>query len=816
MGESLHKRLGLLLLFGVVYAGTVQLSLAYVVRPESVSVIWLPSGLLLGVLLRRRMSEWPAIVAMALAVGIGGNLRFAEPWSIALLYNGANVTEALISGLLIQYATGPHPALNRVREVLALALVPALLGEPISAAIAAFGQHALLGGVDFWQTWNVWWSSGTLGELVIAPAVLTLPPAGWRPDRAAARRGLELLVFTAATAALSLAIFSHPMSTHTGPPLGWITFPLIALAAVRLGPIGAAVPSAAYGLISGWATVHGRGPFAFLGTEAGDRALWLNLFVGFAVLAALLLAAADAEYRRATFALGKSEQKYRSIFENALDAIFRTTPDGRYGDANPATARVLGYESVDQLYDEVRNVTDLYADPEQRREILEQLRKRGSIPAVEVAVRRRDGTTGWLSMSLRVVRDEETNTNYVEGVAEDITERKSREDEAVYLQRQLLQSQKMESLGTLAGGIAHDFNNILAAIVGMVDLAKHSVPEDHDARQYIGDALKATERAAELVQQVLTFSQRQTEQRWPQSLVPIAKEAARFMRAALPASVEIRTEIPDGLPTVLANPTQVRQVLVNLMTNAGQAMRDTGGELTLALEELVPDAQLRTEFPQLRDLPYVRITVADTGHGMDARTVSRIFEPFFTTKQPGEGTGLGLAMVHGIVEQHDGAITVESRVGEGTTFRVYLPALETRTPHDTPEEQAAVRGNGERVLFVDDEPMLARVGEMFLTDLGYRVTALQGAEEALAAFQAAPDDYDLVVTDLTMPNASGLELADEIRFVRPDTPVILTTGFRGSLTDEVVREHGIREVLVKPYSGAHLAAALRRALGPAS
>ncbi len=810
-GETLKKRLGHLLLFGVLYAAVVQLSLAYVVQPEGVSVIWLPAGVMLGVLLRRPVGEWAEFVAVAMAIGVAGNLR-TESWAIALLFNGANMVESVISAGLMRATIGEHPQLDRLREVFALALIPALAGEPISAAIAAVGQHALLGTRDLWHVWDIWWSSATLGELVVTPVVLTLPGAHWRPVGQTKRRVGELLLFTAATAGITAFIFSRPMSAQNGPPLGWITFPLIAFSAVRLGPIGAAVPSAVYGLISGWATVHGRGPFAFLGSEAGDRALWLNLFVGFAVLTALTLAAADAEYRRAVVALRESEQKYRSIFENALDAIFRTTPDGRYADANPATARVLGYDSVEQLTSEVHHVADLYADPEQREDILNRLRTDGVIPAVEVAVRRRDGSTGWLSMSLRVVRDAAGATRYVEGVAEDVTARKEREEEAAYLQRQLQQAQKMESLGTLAGGIAHDFNNILAVIVGMVDLARMALPEDHPAREHIRDAMRAAERASELVQQVLTFSQRQTEERWSQHLAPIATEAARFMRAALPASVAIHTHVSPDLPPVLANATQIRQVLVNLMTNAGQAMRATGGELGLRLDAMTPDAQLRTERPALRDVPYVRITVSDTGHGMDARTISRIFEPFFTTKQPGEGTGLGLAMVHGIVEQHDGVVAVESQLGEGTTFRVYLPALEDQAAPESPAEDAAVRGNGERVLFVDDEPMLARVGQMFLTDLGYHVTAFKAAADALAAFQADPEAFDVVVTDLTMPNASGLELADEVRAIRPEMTVVLTTGFRGSLTNEIIREHGISEVLIKPYSGTHLAAALRRAL----
>jgi PAS domain S-box-containing protein len=804
MPERLSNRLGLLLLFAVVYALAVQASLAYVMQPEGLSAMWLPSGLVLGVLLRRRGTEWPAIIAVALAIGVAGNMR-TESWSLALLYNFANLVEGVISALLIRALTGPHPRLDRLREVFALALIPALVGEPISAWIATFGQSVLLGPGDFWHVWGVWWSSATLGEMIAAPVVLTLP-AVWRPPtRAAWRRIGELAGFTAATAVLSTLVFSRGLSAESGPPLGWITFPLIAFAAVRVGPVGAAVPAAAYGLISAWNTIHGHGPFASLAANPADRALWLNLFLGFTVFASLMLAAADAEYRRAVVALRASEAKFRSIFENAADAIFRITEDGHYADANPATARMLGYDSPEQLIAEVGNVAELYVDPRRRVELLERLRAEHELPAVELEVRRRDGSTAWWSMALRAVTNEADRIEYVEGVAEDITARRESQSRAEHLQRQLLQAQKMESLGTLARGIAHDFNNILAAIVGMIDLARLALPPEHPARRPITDALRATERASELVLQVLTFSQQHTEERWPENVAPIAGEVAKLMRAALPASIDIRTSLPADLPPVLANATQIHQVLVNLMTNAGHAMRDAGGELRLELDVVTPDAALRAEVPALRDVTYVRITVSDTGHGMDPHTVARIFEPFFTTKEPGEGTGLGLAMVHGIVDRHDGAVTVQSAVGVGSVFQVYLPALEAQKPSEAAVEMPVVRGRGEHILFVDDEPMLARVGNLFLADLGYRVTAHTNPGEALAAFRAAPDDFDLVVTDLTMPGTSGLDLADEMHLLRPDVPIVLTTGFRGSLTDEMVRAHGIRGTLLKPYAGAHLA-----------
>ncbi len=815
MRESRLRPLGLLILFGLAYAATRWVSFAFSITPPGIAALWLPAGLLLGVLLRRPSAEWPAIFAVALAASFAVTTT-PGPWSGTLLFAGAALVDAAVSGLIIRRLVGVHPRLDRLREVFALALVPSLIGEPIAAAIAAGGQQYLFHTHHFWQVWTLWWSANTLGQVIGVPLVLTAPSHWHWPRGRAAKRATRLTALTVLVAAVTLVLFTHPLTLDAGPALGWIVFPLIALAAVRFGPIGAAATSAAYGLISVWGTVHGQGPFASLAVTATDRVLWLNLFLEFTVFAALVLAAADSEHRQIVRALRESEGKYRSIFENAPDAIFRTTPEGRYAEANPATAKMLGYDSPEQLMQEVTDVTEIYADPEQRRNVLQRLRTEGQIPTIDVEMRRRDGSTAWVAMSLQVVRDANGVIQYVEGVGEDVTDRRVAKEQSDHLQRQLFQAQKMESLGTLAGGIAHDFNNILAAIVGMIDLAALTLPEDHRARRHIKDALRASERAGELIERVLAFSQQHAEESRPEDLVPIATEAARLMRAALPPSIRIETSFAPDMPAVLVNSTQLRQVLVNLMTNAGQAMEETGGELRVALDVVVPDEELRRDAPRLGTAPYVRITVSDTGHGMEARTMERIFEPFFTTKRPGEGTGLGLAVVHGIVEQHDGAVTVQSGLGLGTTFCVFLPAHD-RVPVITPHDGAPVtRGHAERLLFVDDEPMLAQAGQLYLTELGYHVRGFVSALEALAAFRESPESFDAVITDLTMPDASGLELADEMHLIRPDIPIILATGYRGSLNDGVLRAHGIHAVLLKPYMGARLAATLREALASRS
>jgi len=373
------------------------------------------------------------------------------------------------------------------------------------------------------------------------------------------------------------------------------------------------------------------------------------------------------------------------------------------------------------------------------------------------------------------------------------------EEAKAKLEDQLRRAQKMEALGTLAGGIAHDFNNILTAIVGNVALAEMALPPDHPARGFIGEVSKATQRATDLVRQILTFSRQKEQERKVIHLEPVVKEVRKLLRAALPSTIDIRLDVEPNLPSVLADASQIHQVLMNLATNAGHAMREHGGLLQIQLSRFQVTPELMHLVPDLREAPYIRLQVSDTGHGMEAKTVERIFDPFFTTKAPGEGTGLGLAVVHGIVKNHDGAITVYSQPGKGTTFHVYFPVTEEAAT--TPAASAPVpHGQGQRILFVDDEPALARVAEIVLRRLNYVVTACTKPAEALAQFRAHPENFDAVITDLTMPGTTGLELARQLLEIRPNVPILLVTGFSGTLTHEMVQQRGIRDLLLKPFT----------------
>jgi PAS domain S-box-containing protein len=389
-------------------------------------------------------------------------------------------------------------------------------------------------------------------------------------------------------------------------------------------------------------------------------------------------------------------------------------------------------------------------------------------------------------------------------LSEDTTRRR-------HLEEQVRQMQKMEAIGTLAGGIAHDFNNILSAIMGYTDLTLEDVPQGSVAWRNLQEVLTASTRARDLVQQILTFSRQTEHERKPVHLDVIVKEVMRLLRATLPATIEIRQVIGRDVGTVMADPTQLHQVLMNLCTNAEHAMRESGGQLEVRLEALEVDQALASDHPELEPGPYVRLSVQDTGHGISPEILERIFEPFFTTKGVGEGTGMGLAVVHGIVTSHGGAITVESTPGKGTTFVVYLPRSESGASASMPLEEP-MQGEGECILFVDDEEPLARLGQEMLVRLGYEVVVRTSSVEALEAFRAAPQRFDLVITDQTMPNLTGEALARKLRCLQPDIPLILCTGFSHTMTQEKARALGIDAFLMKPLTRRDLGRTIRDVL----
>ena len=395
-------------------------------------------------------------------------------------------------------------------------------------------------------------------------------------------------------------------------------------------------------------------------------------------------------------------------------------------------------------------------------------------------------------------------------IATDITRIKDLEKESLRIQAQLQQAQKMEAIGTLAGGIAHDFNNILSAVIGYTEIALADVPEGTSQHRNLQEVLKAGSRARDLVKQILTFS-RQTEQELkPVQINQIIADTLKLLRASLPTTVRITQNIKSE-SAVLADPTQIHQVIMNLCTNAAHAMRAKGGQLKIDLSDVELGESFIEQHPYLSPGMYIKLRIIDTGHGMETAMLDRIFDPFYTTKERGEGTGMGLAVVLGIVKSHGGTITVESESGQGSTFNVFMPVIMREIDHEDRAKTPIPTGT-ERILFIDDEKSLVDLGQQILERLGYKVTIRTSSVEALELFMEQPNKFDLVITDMTMPNMTGDELAGKLMNIRADIPVILCTGYSERISKERARDLGIKEFILKPIVMRELAKTVRSVL----
>ena len=431
----------------------------------------------------------------------------------------------------------------------------------------------------------------------------------------------------------------------------------------------------------------------------------------------------------------------------------------------------------------------------------------------EFRMQAKQGQWKWFHTKAKVVRfDNHTQPETMVGIIVDTTERKEYEAERKRLESKLQQAQKMEAIGTLAGGIAHDFNNILGAMVGYTQLAQLHGEDDSRIKGYVENILKASERAKGLVDQILTFTRQGKSQKVPSDIAVVLKEVIKLIRASIPTTIRIVHTIPTKLGTVMADQTQIHQVLMNLCTNAAHAMENRGGTLAVTLEPLIVEAADGVSgIEDLKPGRFLKLSVADTGTGMDPAVVERIFEPYFTTKAPGEGTGMGLATVHGIVRDHGGRIFVQTHPGEGTVFRVLFPVLDDEAQADHVQPEFYQQGT-ERILFVDDEKTLTHVGVEMLKALGYDAVGTDDPVEALTLFKEHPDAFDLVITDMTMPHLTGDQLAKEMLKSRPGLPVIICTGFSKFITSKRASTLGVRALLMKPVTVEKLSRTIREVL----
>ena len=516
------------------------------------------------------------------------------------------------------------------------------------------------------------------------------------------------------------------------------------------------------------------------------------------------------ERKCAQEALQESQERYRALYDQTPLMYFTVDSNLKVLSVNQFGADLLGYSIPELVTQSILKVVH----PEDHNMIQTEMNKclesdRDTF-RMEFRKVKKDGQHLWVKETVQQRLDPHQGKMFLLS-CEDITDRKRAEEALVHSEKQLRHTQKMEAVGTLAGGIAHDFNNILGAILGYAELATTQAGGNQQLEGYLEEVLTAGHRAKELVKQILAFSRRSDQERQAIDLHVIVDESLRLLRATVPATIDFRSHKSSDTAVVFADSTQIQQVVMNLCANAEHAMRGSGGTLDISLSTVELAGQGTSEFPDVKPGRYVKLTVGDTGQGISPNLLERIFEPFFTTKVSGEGTGLGLAVVHGIVVGHGGGISVKSEVGKGTTFSVILPKLDLEILPHTKVAEDWPRGTG-RILFVDDEEMLAKWGEQLLTHLGYSVVAMTNPHEALELFKKESDRFEVVVTDQAMPTMNGEAFARALLEVRDDIPIVLCTGFSHTMTEDKAKLLGIREFLMKPVNGVVLAELLQSLL----
>ncbi len=499
----------------------------------------------------------------------------------------------------------------------------------------------------------------------------------------------------------------------------------------------------------------------------------------------------------------KKKIQLATAIDQAAEAIMITDTLGVIEYVNPAFQYITGYTAKEAIG---QNPNILKSGQHDEAFYLKMWATlgRGEVWRSHFINKRKDGKLFEAEVTISPVRDAWGKiTNYV-CVNRDVTRE-------VMMEKHLRQTQKMEAIGTLAGGIAHDFNNILAGIMGYTEMSLYDTPEGSQIHRWLKRSLLACERGKALINQILMFSRAEETEQRPIYIKVIVKEALKLLHATIPSSIKIRHEINNETGVIIADTTEIHQVLINLCTNAIHAMGDLDGVLAVTLDNVTIEADDAKRYIDLSPGDYVQLTVSDNGCGMDADTVEKIFEPFFTTKKIGEGTGMGLSVVHGIIKRNNGLINVYSHPGEGSTFQILFPRTDKPTEKGI-DETASLPTGKEHILLVDDDVLLADMTNEMLTSLGYTLTSCTSSVEALDAFRASPAKFDLVITDQSMPHFRGTELAKKIKQIRPDVPIILCTGFSGLVTPAKAHDMGIAQYVMKPFVRREMAVSVRRAL----
>ncbi|HEY3252653.1 MAG TPA: ATP-binding protein, partial [Polyangiaceae bacterium] len=605
---------------------------------------------------------------------------------------------------------------------------------------------------------------------------------------------------------------AQPLSGGSVAPLMHFTAPFLVWAALRFGTRGQSAALLVLSSIAVWFTMQGLGQFSAAFLQPERSVLYLQIFLIVAALMTLLVCAVMQECISAETTAAEWKLRYEAAVLSSGNVLYDMNLQTRQVVWGGNTRGILGFEPR-ELGDASAWLARVH--PDDLGKIDSQIG--GAAPGeaqthtLEYRVRRNDGVYIDVEDAGRVVRPPKGRAVRAIGFLKDVTERKRAEAERARLDAQLREAQKMEALGTMAGGIAHDFNNILGAILGHGELAEADAPAESKQNQQLRAILDAGRRGKALVQQILTFARRGESEKRAVELWPVVREVRDLLAASTPANVTVRLDVDDPRTSVLADATQMHQVLMNLCTNAIQAMTD-GGELTIGLGlETVTQPRALTQ-GSLEPGPYAVLSVRDTGPGIEPAVAARMFEPFYTTKGPGQGTGLGLSLVHAIVADHGGAIEVETRPGTGTLVHVYLPCAPAQAVETQRREAQTPRGSGQTVLLVDDDRAMLAMAEDMLAQLGYEPVGYDNSVKALEAFRAGPGRFDALLTDELMPELTGTQLAMRVKELRPELPVVIASGYGGPELRRRARDAGVSQVVNKPYESGTIAQALAAAL----
>jgi PAS domain S-box-containing protein len=797
-------------------AGRIGLSVPF--TSGNVSPVWPPSGIALAAILIWGYRVWPGIALAAFLV----NFLSPIPHPAALGIAVGNTSAALVAAFLLRRIAN-FQTIRRLRDVLGLVFLAGILSTMIAASVGVVSLF--LAGVQPWSTyasaWGVWWLGDAMGVLLVAPLILTVRQLGRIRGTSRAIEGTVLLAGIALTCWF---IFDNRFVTRTGEGvLAFSVFPFVVWAALRFGISGSAFASFLLATISVWATARGSGPF--VRHTPMENAVLLQVFLAVIAITGMTLAVIVIERERAERALKRehqlleaqrrseealrdSQQRLMGIISSTMDALITVDRDQRIVVFNKAAEQIFRCPASDAIGHPIDKFI-----PEQFREIHRQhignfgrtgVTGRSMYSPGTLLGRRANGEEFPIEAAISQI--ESGGEKLYTAIVRDVTVRNQTEE-------QLRQARKMEAVGQLAGGVAHEFNNFLGIIMGYSHLLDEQAAADETLSRSVADIKAATEHAASLTRQLLAFSRKQVLQPKVLDINQSVAEMDKLLRRLIGADIELVTVLQPGVGAVRADSAQIQQIFINLVVNARDAMPQ-GGSVVIETANVELDDHYAERNWDVHPGPYVMLAVTDTGLGMDAVTQAHIFEPFFTTKEQGKGTGLGLSMIHGIVKQSGGHIAVESAVGKGTTFRIYLPQVEERVRPDDggPESAVEPRGGTETILIAEDEPALRELMSQCMRKLGYTVLTAQDGTEALEICEHHPGPIHLVLTDIVMPRMNGLQLKERVAAQRSGVKFLFVSGYVDAALERSELFTQDSAFLEKPFPPDELAHKVRQLL----